>query len=218
MNLILLGAPGAGKGTQVEFLTKKLGIPAISTGNILRAAIKEGTPIGLKAQEYISAGKLVPDEVIIGIVKERLSQKDCENGFILDGVPRTIGQAEAIEKAGINITAAVLLDVPDEIIEQRMAGRRTCVNCGATYHVVTRPPKKENVCDECGSELTRRKDDDPETVRTRLKVYHEETEPLVDYYRDRGKLHVVDGSRTPEETNAQVLVVLENLAVLEKIK
>jgi len=211
MNLILLGAPGAGKGTQVEYLTKQQGLPAISTGNILRAAIKEGTPIGLKAQEYISAGKLVPDDVIIGIVKERLSQKDCENGFILDGVPRTIGQAEALEKAGIEITAAILLDVPDELIEKRMAGRRTCIGCGATYHVVTKPPKKENVCDECGGELTRRKDDDPETVRTRLKVYHEETEPLVDFYRKRGKLFVVDGSRTPEETNAQVLEVLKKL-------
>jgi len=211
MNLILLGAPGAGKGTQVEYLTKQQGLPAISTGNILRAAIKESTPIGLKAQEYISAGKLVPDDVIIGIVKERLSQKDCENGFILDGVPRTIGQAEALEKAGIEITAAILLDVPDELIEKRMAGRRTCIGCGATYHVVTKPPKKENVCDECGGELTRRKDDDPETVRTRLKVYHEETEPLVDFYRKRGKLFVVDGSRTPEETNAQVLEVLKKL-------
>jgi adenylate kinase len=211
MNLILLGAPGAGKGTQVEFLTKERGLPSISTGNILRAAIKEGTPIGLKAQEYISSGRLVPDEVIIGIVKERLSQKDCENGFILDGVPRTIGQAEALEKAGIEITAAILLDVPDNMIEQRMAGRRTCIGCGATYHVVTKPPKKENVCDECGGELTRRKDDDPETVRTRLKVYHEETEPLVDFYRERGKLFVVDGSRSPEETNAQVLEVLEKL-------
>ena len=211
MNLILLGAPGAGKGTQVEFLTKERGLPSISTGNILRAAIKEGTPIGLKAQEYISSGRLVPDEVIIGIVKERLSQKDCENGFVLDGVPRTIGQAEALEKAGIEITAAILLDVPDNMIEQRMAGRRTCIGCGATYHVVTKPPKKENVCDECGGELTRRKDDDPETVRTRLKVYHEETEPLVDFYRERGKLFVVDGSRSPEETNAQVLEVLEKL-------
>ena len=211
MNLILLGAPGAGKGTQVEFLTKERGLPSISTGNILRAAIKEGTPIGLKAQEYISSGRLVPDEVIIGIVKERLSQKDCENGFILDGVPRTIGQAEALEKAGIEITAAILLDVPDNMIEQRMAGRRTCIGCGATYHVVTKPPKKENVCDECGGELTRRKDDDPETVRTRLKVYHEETEPLVDFYRERGKLFVVDGSLSPEETNAQVLEALEKL-------
>ena len=211
MNLILLGAPGAGKGTQVEFLTKERGLPSISTGNILRAAIKEGTPIGLKAQEYISSGRLVPDEVIIGIVKERLSQKDCENGFVLDGVPRTIGQAEALEKAGIEITAAILLDVPDNMIEQRMAGRRTCIGCGATYHVVTKPPKKENVCDECGGELTRRKDDDPETVRTRLKVYHEETEPLVDFYRERGKLFVVDGSRSPEETNAQVLEALEKL-------
>ena len=207
MNLILLGAPGAGKGTQVEFTRE--GLPSISP------EISSGSHQGrhahrTKAQEYISSGRLVPDEVIIGIVKERLSQKDCENGFILDGVPRTIGQAEALEKAGIEITAAILLDVPDNMIEQRMAGRRTCIGCGATYHVVTKPPKKENVCDECGGELTRRKDDDPETVRTRLKVYHEETEPLVDFYRERGKLFVVDGSRSPEETNAQVLEVWRN--------
>jgi adenylate kinase len=211
MNLILLGAPGAGKGTQVDFLTKERGLPAISTGNILRAAIKEGTPTGLEAQKYISLGRLVPDEVIIGIVRERLSQKDCENGFILDGVPRTIPQAEALEKAGVEIDAAILLDLPDELIEQRMAGRRTCIDCGASYHVITRPPKAENICDECGGELTRRKDDDPETVRMRLKVYHEETEPLVDFYKQRGRLFVVDGSRSPEETNAQVQEVLEKL-------
>lgn len=209
MNLILLGAPGAGKGTQVEFLTKEQGIPSISTGNILRAAIKEGTPIGLKAQDYISAGKLVPDEVIIGIVKDRLSQNDCQNGFILDGMPRTIPQAEALENAGVVIDAAVLLDIADELIEERMVGRRTCVGCGATYHVTSRPPKTENVCDVCGGELTRRKDDEPETVKARLKVYHEETEPLVDFYKSRGKLFVVDGSQSPEYTHDQVLSVLE---------
>lgn len=211
MNLILLGAPGAGKGTQVDFLTNDQEMPAISTGNILRAAIKEGTTTGLEAQKYISSGKLVPDEIIIGIVRERLSQKDCRSGFILDGMPRTIPQAEALEKAGVKIDAAILLDIPDELIEERMAGRRTCTGCGATYHVVSRPPKADNICDVCGGELTRRKDDAPETVRTRLKVYHKETEPLVDFYRQRGKLFVVDGSRAPEYTHAQVLEVLEKL-------
>jgi len=211
MNLILLGAPGAGKGTQVELLTKERDIPAISTGNILRAAIKDGTPTGLEAQQYISSGKLVPDEVIIGIVRERLAQKDCENGFILDGMPRTIPQAEALEKAGVEIDAAILLETADELIEERMVGRRTCIGCGATYHVKSRPPKKENICDECGGELTRRKDDDPETVKTRLKVYHEETEPLVGFYKARGKLFTVDGSGTPEHTHAQVSEVLEKI-------
>lgn len=211
MNLILLGAPGAGKGTQVDYLKNARGLPAISTGNILRAAIKEGTPVGLEAHKYISLGRLVPDEIIIDIVRERLSQKDCENGFILDGVPRTIPQAEALERAGTEIDAAILLDLPDEMIEQRMAGRRTCVDCGASYHIKTRPPKTENICDVCSGELIRRKDDDPETVRNRLKVYHEETESLIAFYKDRGKLFIVDGSRSPEETNVQVQEVLEKL-------
>ncbi len=211
MKLIFLGAPGAGKGTLVEMLIKDLKIPAISTGNILRAAIKEGTPIGLKAQEYISSGKLVPDEVIIGIVKERLSQKDCENGFILDGVPRTIPQAEALENAGIGIDAAILLDVPDEMIEERMEGRRTCIKCGATYHIKTIPPKVEGICDVCGDPLTRRKDDDPETVKERLRVYHRETEPLVDFYRSRGKLHIVDSTQTPEHTLKLVTDLLASI-------
>lgn len=212
MNLILLGAPGAGKGTQVDFLIKEHGIPAISTGNILRAAIKDGTPIGLEAQKYISAGKLVPDDVIIGIVKERLSQKDCEKGFILDGMPRTIPQAEALEKAGIVIDAAVLLEIADALIEDRMVGRRTCLKCGATYHVTNRPSKVTGVCDACGAELTIRKDDEPETVKARLKVYHEETEPLIGFYKLRGKLYSVDGTGTPENT----YVLVEN--VLEKLK
>ena len=211
MNLILLGAPGAGKGTQVDFLTKDYGIPAVSTGNMLRAAIKDATKTGLEAQGYISAGKLVPDEVIIGIVKYRLSQKDCESGFILDGMPRTIPQAEALEKTGIGIDAAVLLEIADAMIEDRMVGRRTCLKCGATYHVTNRPPKVANICDVCGSELTIRKDDEPETVKARLKVYHEETEPLIDFYKSRGKLFIVDGTGTPEETNALVLNVLEKL-------
>lgn len=211
MNLILLGAPGAGKGTQVEFLTKERGIPSISTGNILRAAIKDGTPIGLEAKKYVEAGKLVPDEVIIGVIKERLAQKDCANGFILDGVPRTIPQAEALEKAGIVIDAAVLLEIADEMIEARMGGRRTCLKCGATYHVTNMPPKVANICDSCGAELTIRKDDEPETVKARLKVYHDETEPLIGFYKSRGKLFVVDGTGTPEKTHELINSVLEKL-------
>ncbi len=211
MKLIFLGAPGAGKGTLVEMLIKDLKVPAISTGNILRAAIKEGTPIGLKAQEYISSGNLVPDEVIIGIVKERLAQKDCENGFVLDGVPRTIPQAEALENAGIDIDAAILLDVPDEMIEERMVGRRTCIKCGATYHIKTIPPKVEGICDVCGDPLTRRKDDDPETVKERLRVYHRETEPLVEFYKGRGKLYVVDSTQPPEHTLKLVSELLVSL-------
>ena len=211
MKLIFLGAPGAGKGTLVDLIIKDLKVPAISTGNILRAAIKDGTPIGLKAQEYISAGKLVPDKVIIGIVKERLSQKDCANGFILDGMPRTIPQAEALEKVGIDIDAAILLDVPDEMIEERMAGRRTCLKCGATYHIKAIPPKQEGICDVCGEPLVRRKDDDPETVKERLRVYHAETEPLADFYRSRGKLHSVDSTKAPEHTLKLVSELLVNL-------
>jgi adenylate kinase len=211
MKLILLGAPGAGKGTQVEFLTNEKGIPSISTGNILRAAIKNGTAVGLEAQKYITAGKLVPDDVIIGIVKERLSHKDCENGFILDGMPRTIPQAEALEMAGVVIDAAVLLDISDALIEVRMSGRRTCLNCGATYHVTNMPPKVTGICDVCGKELTIRKDDEPETVKARLAVYHDETEPLIGFYKSRGKLHVVDGAGTPEKTHKLINGVLEKL-------
>lgn len=211
MKLIMLGAPGAGKGTLVDMLIKDLKIPAISTGNILRAAIKAGTPIGIIAQEYISSGKLVPDEVIIGIVEERLSQEDCLNGFILDGVPRTIPQAEVLEKVGIGIDAAILLDVPDEMIEARMVGRSTCLKCGASYHVKTIPPKAEGICDVCGDTLVRRKDDDPETVKERLRVYHIETEPLIDFYSARGKLFVVDSTKAPTDTLAFVNEVLASI-------
>ena len=170
MKLILLGAPGAGKGTQAEILSRKLAIPAISTGNILRAAIKNGTEIGKMAQKFIDGGKLVPDDVIIGIVRERLADPDCANGFILDGFPRTIPQAEALENAGIDIDAAVSIEVSDETIVERMSGRRVCRECGATYHVVTKPPRKEGVCDLCGGELIIRADDTPETVKGRLAV------------------------------------------------
>ena len=208
MRLILLGAPGAGKGTQAEILSRKLGIPVISTGNILRAAMKNGTPVGLKAKQYVESGALVPDDVIIGIVEERLSESDCANGYILDGMPRTIPQAEALEQRGIQIDCALSIDVDDETIVQRMSGRRTCLNCGATYHVVSAPPKAEGVCDTCGSELTVRKDDAPETVRNRLAVYHRETEPLLDFYAQRGKLKTVKNQPSIEATTAEIAGVL----------
>ena len=208
MKLILLGAPGAGKGTQAEILSKKLGIPTISTGNILRAAVKNETPIGLKAKSFMDAGKLVPDEVIIGIIVERLAEADCQNGYILDGVPRTIAQAEAMEQAGIIFDKVVSLEVSDEEIEQRMTGRRTCIGCGATYHVVANPPKQEGICDTCGGELTQRKDDKPETVKARLATYHAETEPLKGFYESRGILVTVENPGSIEGTTTAVLNAL----------
>ena len=204
MKLILLGAPGAGKGTQAEILSKKLGIPTISTGNILRAAIKNGTPVGLKAKSYVESGALVPDDVIIGIVAERLAESDCAGGYILDGMPRTIPQAEALEAAGVDIDCALSIEIADETIIERMSGRRTCTGCGATYHVVSAPPKTEGVCDNCGGELSIRKDDAPETVRSRLDVYHRETEPLKDFYARRGKLRSVENQPTIEATTAAI--------------
>ena len=208
MKLILLGAPGAGKGTQAEILCKKLGIPSISTGNILRAAIKDGTPTGLKAKSYIDAGKLVPDEVIIGIVNERLSQDDCAKGYILDGVPRTIAQAEALEKAGIKFDAVVSIEISEDEILRRMSGRRVCEACGSSYNVEAIPPRVEGICDNCGGKLIQRKDDTPETVRERLKVYHTETEPLVGFYAQRGLLKSVAVNGTKEETAQAILAVL----------
>ena len=208
MKLILLGAPGAGKGTQAEILCKKLGIPTISTGNILRAAIKDGTPTGQKAKSYIDAGALVPDEVIIGIVNERLAQPDCQNGYILDGVPRTIAQAEALEKAGIGFDAVVSIEISEEEILNRMSGRRVCGACGSSYNVVAIPPRVEGICDNCGGKLIQRKDDTPETVRERLKVYHMETEPLVDFYRQRGLLRPVRSADTKEATTQAILAAL----------
>ena len=204
MKLILLGAPGAGKGTQADILSKLLGIPTISTGNILRAAVKNGTPVGLKAKEYMDAGALVPDEVIIGIIAERLSEQDCKNGYILDGVPRTIPQAEAMEKGGIDIDCALSIEVADEVIVERMSGRRTCPECGASFHIASNPPKKEGVCDVCGAALTIRKDDAPETVKARLATYHKETEPLKAFYEARGKLRFVDNQPTIEATTAAI--------------
>lgn len=192
MKLILLGAPGAGKGTQAEILSRMLGIPTVSTGNILRAAIKNGTPVGLKAKAYMDSGRLVPDEVIIGIVRERLAEPDCETGYILDGMPRTIAQAQALEDGGVDIDVALSIEVADAVIVERMGGRRVCTDCGASYHVAANPPKTEGVCDNCGGALVIRKDDAPETVRARLDTYHAETEPLKAFYAQRGKLVSVD--------------------------
>lgn len=204
MRLILLGAPGAGKGTQAEILSRELNIPTISTGNILRAAMKNGTPVGLKAKSYVEAGQLVPDDVIIGIIEERLAQPDCSNGYILDGVPRTIPQARAMEESGIGIDWAVSIEIADEVIVERMSGRRTCKNCSQTFHIVNNPPKQEGICDFCSGELTIRKDDAPETVRTRLEVFHKETEPLKDFYAKRGKLKTVDNQPSIEATTAAI--------------
>lgn len=208
MKLILLGAPGAGKGTQAERLCKTLNIPTISTGNILRAAIKNGTPTGLKAKAFMDEGKLVPDDVIIGIITERLAEEDCKNGYILDGVPRTIAQAEALEKSGIKFDAVVALDVPDEVIMERMSGRRVCEKCGSSYHVVNLPPKQEGVCDQCGGKLVQRKDDTPETVKSRLEVYRKETKPLEDFYAERGLLKIVENHPTVEANTEAVLRAL----------
>ena len=208
MKLILLGAPGAGKGTQAEIIAAKLNIPTISTGNILREAIKNGTEIGLKAKSFMDAGKLVPDDVIIGIVAERLAEPDCAKGYILDGVPRTMAQAEALDAAGIVFDNVISLEVADEVIEERMTGRRTCHSCGATYHIHNAPSKVEGVCDKCGGELEQRKDDQPETVRHRLEVYHAETEPLKHYYAEKGLVRSVDNQPTIEETTTAVLSAL----------
>ena len=194
MNLILLGAPGAGKGTLASSLIEKMGIPSVSTGNLLREAIANGTELGLKPKQFMDAGELVPDQLVIDMLRDRIAQGDCAKGYILDGFPRTIPQAEALDTIA-KIECALSLEVPDEVIEPRMTGRRTCIKCGATYHVVNNPPKAEGVCDNCGSELTVRKDDKPETVRARLATFHAQTEPLNDYYAAQGKLKCVDGTQ-----------------------
>ena len=204
MKLILLGAPGAGKGTQAEILSKLLNVPTISTGNILRAAMKNGTPVGLEAKAYVEAGQLVPDAVIIGIIRERLAEADCAGGYILDGVPRTIPQAEAMENLGIAVDTALSIEVDDNVIVERMSGRRTCPSCGSTYHVVNAPPKTEGICDNCGAELTIRKDDAPETVKARLVTYHQETEPLKAFYEARGKLVAVENRLSIEATTEAI--------------
>ena len=205
MNLILLGAPGAGKGTQAEILVKKLSIPAISTGNMLREAIANGTELGKKAKQHMDAGSLVPDELILGIVADRVAQPDCSNGFILDGMPRTLAQAEALENMGVKIDHVVSIEVDDAVIEGRMTGRRVCPKCGASYHIVANPPKMEGVCNACGSELAIRKDDAPETVRKRLEVYHASTEILKDFYQKLGRLRLVNGSQSIEGANEDIL-------------
>lgn len=210
MKLILLGAPGAGKGTQAEIVSKHLSIPTISTGNIIRAALKAQTEMGIKAKEFIDKGLLVPDDVVIGIVKERLKEDDCKNGFILDGFPRTVPQAQALDDMGVEIDRVIDIQVPDEKIVQRLSGRRVCGACGASYHLLYKRPAKEGVCDDCGAPLVQRSDDKEETVLERLKVYHEQTEPLVDFYRSKNKLFVVEGQEEVADTTALTLKALED--------
>ena len=208
MKIIFLGAPGAGKGTQAEIVSKHFGIPTISTGAIIRQALKEGTPVGLAAKAYIDKGNLVPDEVVNEIVRDRLAKPDCQDGFILDGFPRTVPQAEALDRMGILPDCVISLEVDDAEIIARMSGRRVCGSCGATYHTVALPPKTEDVCDKCQSPLVRRHDDDPEVVRERLRVYHAETEPLKAYYAERGLLTSVKGADAVQETTARTLAAL----------
>lgn len=210
MKLILLGAPGAGKGTQAEIISEKYNIPTVSTGNIIRAALKNGTEMGLKAKSYIDAGELVPDNVVIGIIKERLSEPDCKKGYILDGFPRTIPQAVALDDMGFVIDAALSIEVADSEIVKRMSGRRVCEKCGASYHTEYKKPDVEGVCNICGGNLVIRKDDEPETVKNRLNVYHEQTEPLKDFYKSCGKLIEVQGQDEVKDTTRLVLEALEN--------
>ena len=210
MNLILLGAPGAGKGTQAEIICAKLNIPSISTGNILRAAVKEGTEMGLKAKSFMDAGALVPDEVIIGIVTERLAEADCAGGYILDGVPRTIAQAEALDAAGVRFDRVLSLEITDQEIEERMSGRRVCSKCGASFHIHARPTKAEGVCDNCGGPVVQRDDDKAETVGHRLEVYHQQTEPLKGYYQTKGLLTLVENRPTIEATTQAIMEALQS--------
>lgn len=208
MNLILLGAPGAGKGTQAELLVEKLSIPAISTGNMLREAMRDGSFLGGQVQEIMDSGKLVPDEIIMALVAERIGREDCRNGFILDGVPRTLSQAKALDAAGIPIDYVISIEIADNVIESRMTGRRVCPGCGASFHIVNNRPKTEGICDNCGRELVLRDDDAPQTVRNRLKVYHEKTELLKDYYAQQGKLCLVQGNQSISDTNRDILVAI----------
>ncbi len=208
MNLILLGAPGAGKGTQAELLIEKLSIPSISTGNMLREAIANGSELGKEAKTYMDGGLLVPDDLILSIVAQRVNQPDCANGFILDGVPRTLAQAEALDAKGVKIDHVVSIEIDDSVIEGRMTGRRVCAKCGASYHIVANPPKAEGICDSCGGELQIRKDDAPETVRKRLDVYHASTEVLKEYYAAKGKLRLVEGNQSIEGANSDILAAI----------
>ena len=206
--MIFLGAPGAGKGTQAEVVCKELNIPAISTGNMLREAVKNGTEAGLKAKSFMDAGELVPDDVVIGILKDRIAQPDAQNGFILDGFPRTVEQAEALDKMGVNIDKVVEIAVSDEAITARMSGRRVCEGCGNSYHIEFKPTKVEGICDACGAKVVQRIDDKPETVQARLKTYHEKTAPLKDYYEKRGKLVTVEGQNEIAETSRLTLAAI----------
>lgn len=208
MKLILLGAPGAGKGTQAEVICERLNIPTISTGNIIREALKNGTEMGLRAKSFMESGALVPDEVVIGIIKERLTEDDCKGGFILDGFPRTVPQAEALDRMNIAIDKVIDIEVGDADIEKRLSGRRVCEACGASYHIDYKPSKTDGVCDKCGGKLIIRKDDLPETVRGRLAVYHEQTEPLKDYYSKSGKLTIVEGQEEVSDTIKLVLAAV----------
>lgn len=209
MKLILLGAPGAGKGTQAEMICNHLNIPTISTGNILRAALKSGTEMGLKAKAYMESGQLVPDDIIIGIIKDRLAEDDCQNGYILDGFPRTIPQAEALDSMGIAIDKVIDIEVPDEKIVARMSGRRVCESCGTSYHLLYKIPEVEGKCNVCGGTLVQRKDDHPDTVLARLVQYHDQTEPLKDYYEKQGKLYIVEGQEEVADTTALTLKAVE---------
>ena len=208
MKLILLGPPGAGKGTQAEVLVEKLKVPQISTGDILRAAVKKGTPVGLQAKAFMDAGDLVPDDVIIGVVKERLTAEDCQNGYIFDGMPRTIAQAEALDTQGVVIDTVLSIEVPDDVIINRLSGRRTCPDCGMIYHIVTKKPATEGICDICKSTLIIRKDDEADTIKNRLQTYHNETEPLIGYYKAQGKLKEVGGDLGIAEQTAEVFKAL----------
>ena len=209
MNLILLGAPGAGKGTQAEMLAAKLQIPTISTGNMLREAMANGSELGKQVKKHMDDGTLVPDELILGIVADRVAQPDCSKGFILDGMPRTLAQAEALENMGVKIEHVVSIEVDDAVIEGRMTGRRVCPKCGSSYHIVANPPKMEGICNQCGSDLIIRKDDAPETVRKRLEVYHETTEILKEFYGKLGRLSVVNGDQPIEKANEDILKAIE---------
>jgi adenylate kinase len=210
MNLVFLGAPGAGKGTQAEYICRHFGIISVSTGNIIREALRNGTELGLKAKSYMDAGGLVPDDIVIDIIKERLAKDDCQDGFILDGFPRTVPQAEALDKMGVTIDKVIEIYVPDENITERMSGRRVCEICGASYHVKYKPSKDGVTCDHDGGRLIQRKDDAPETVKERLRVYHEQTEPLKGYYEDQGKLYIVEGQENIADTTRYTVEVLES--------
>ena len=213
MNIIFLGAPGAGKGTQAEKVSEKLGIPTISTGNIIREALRNGTPMGLKAREYTEAGKLVPDEIVIGIIQDRLAADDCKNGFILDGFPRTVYQAEALDKFlcehDMPLSKVINLEVGEQVLMERLTGRRVCKKCGASFHVINMPPKTEGICDNCGSELIQRADDNAETAKNRIDVYNEQTKPLVDYYEKAGNIANIDGAAPLEEALGNIIKALE---------